>query len=190
MLFPVALHPSIGDGSVTVAFRRWKRPTVVAGGTLLTAVGQLAIDAVDEVDEADLTDADARAAGHPSLDDLRATFRPGDDRTLYRIRFHVAGDDPRAALRADDDLDPDGRRSIDEQLARWDRASASGPWTVATLQAIGAAPGAPSRLLAPELDVDQPTLKRRVRQLKGLGLTESLEVGYRLSPRGRRYLDP
>ena len=26
--------------------------------------------------------------------------------------------------------------------------------------------------------------KRRVRQLKELGLTESLEVGYRLSPRG------
>ena len=78
MLFPVALHPSIGDGSVTVAFRRWKRPTVVAGGTLLTPVGQLAIDAVDEVDEVDLTDADARAAGLASLDELRATFRRGE----------------------------------------------------------------------------------------------------------------
>jgi hypothetical protein len=30
--------------------------------------------------------------------------------------------------------------------------------------------------------------KRRVRQLKELGLTESLEVGYRLSPRGRTVL--
>jgi hypothetical protein len=28
-----------------------------------------------------------------------------------------------------------------------------------------------------------------VRKLKALGLTESLEVGYRLSPRGRAYLD-
>jgi hypothetical protein len=27
-----------------------------------------------------------------------------------------------------------------------------------------------------------------VRQLKGLGLTISLDVGYRLSPRGRAYL--
>jgi hypothetical protein len=27
-----------------------------------------------------------------------------------------------------------------------------------------------------------------VRKLKALGLTESLEVGYRLSPRGRAYL--
>jgi ribosomal protein S19E (S16A) len=30
--------------------------------------------------------------------------------------------------------------------------------------------------------------KARVRQLKELGLTESLEVGYRLSPRGRALL--
>jgi hypothetical protein len=29
--------------------------------------------------------------------------------------------------------------------------------------------------------------KRDVRKLKELGLTESLEVGYRLSPRGRAY---
>ena len=30
--------------------------------------------------------------------------------------------------------------------------------------------------------------KRRVRQLKELGLTESLDVGYRLSPRGAAVL--
>ena len=34
----------------------------------------------------------------------------------------------------------------------------------------------------------KPQFKRRVRRLKELGLTESLEVGYRLSPRGRAYL--
>ena len=31
--------------------------------------------------------------------------------------------------------------------------------------------------------------KTDVRKLKELGLTESLEVGYRLSPRGRAYLE-
>lgn len=31
--------------------------------------------------------------------------------------------------------------------------------------------------------------KRNVRKLKSLGLTESLEVGYRLSPRGKLFLD-
>jgi hypothetical protein len=35
---------------------------------------------------------------------------------------------------------------------------------------------------------DRPAFKLDVRKLKRLGLTESLEVGYRLSPRGRAYL--
>lgn len=32
--------------------------------------------------------------------------------------------------------------------------------------------------------MDRAQLKANVRKLKGLGLTESLTVGYRLSPRG------
>ena len=35
---------------------------------------------------------------------------------------------------------------------------------------------------------DLASFKRDVRRLKELGLTESLEVGYRLSPRGRAFL--
>ena len=45
-------------------------------------------------------------------------------------------------------------------------------------------PGIVSRTLAPKVELDVLPFKRRVRQLKELGLTESLEVGYRLSPRG------
>jgi hypothetical protein len=46
-----------------------------------------------------------------------------------------------------------------------------------------------ARLLAPRAGAELPLFKRRVRQLKELGLTESLEVGYRLSPRGRAVLE-
>ncbi len=42
--------------------------------------------------------------------------------------------------------------------------------------------------LALALGEERPRLKRRVRQLKELGLTESLEVGYRRSPRGSALL--
>ncbi len=38
--------------------------------------------------------------------------------------------------------------------------------------------------LAAELGRDTASFKRDVRKLKELGLTESLEIGYRLSPRG------
>jgi hypothetical protein len=52
MLFKQAFLDGIQAGTITLAFRRWQRPTVKAGGTLLTAVGQLAIDDVRAVDAA------------------------------------------------------------------------------------------------------------------------------------------
>ena len=45
-----------------------------------------------------------------------------------------------------------------------------------------------SHALAASVGVETVLLKRRVRALKALGLTESLDVGYRLSPRGRDVL--
>ena len=43
--------------------------------------------------------------------------------------------------------------------------------------------------LAAELGPGALAFKADVRKLKALGLTESLEIGYRLSPRGRAWLD-
>ncbi len=43
--------------------------------------------------------------------------------------------------------------------------------------------------LAASLGLDTVTFKRDVRKLKELGLTESLTVGYRISPRGIRVAD-
>jgi hypothetical protein len=43
--------------------------------------------------------------------------------------------------------------------------------------------------LAAELGRDTPSFKRDVRKLKELGLTESLDIGYRLSPRGVAVVD-
>jgi hypothetical protein len=44
MLFRQRSWPGIADGSLTIAFRRWKRPTVRVGGTSRTARGLIAID--------------------------------------------------------------------------------------------------------------------------------------------------
>ncbi|WP_179221744.1 hypothetical protein [Inquilinus limosus] len=43
--------------------------------------------------------------------------------------------------------------------------------------------------LAARFGRDTASFKADVRKLKALGLTESLEVGYRLSPRGRALLE-
>lgn len=189
MLFPSELFEPIRRGEVTVAIRSWKRPTVRAGGTLQSGGGLLQIDAVEVIEASDLGDDDVRDAGAPSLAELLAWLPQSADRRLYRIRFHRLGDDPRIALRQDDALDAEARAAIAAQLARWDGAAKGGPWTAAVLGAVVAHPAEPARVLAAELGAELLELKRRVRQLKGLGLTESLGTGYRISPRGARFLE-
>jgi hypothetical protein len=78
--------------------------------------------------------------------------------------------------------------AIVARLARVDAASWT-PWTRRYLELIADQPGIGSRVLAPQVGAEVPPFKRRVRQLKELGLTESLEIGYRLSPRGRAVLE-
>ena len=56
------------------------------------------------------------------------------------------------------------------------------------LRLIGDRPGVRAGDLAAELGRERLAFKADVRKLKALGLTESLEIGYRLSPRGRAWL--
>ena len=178
----------IAEGRITLAFRRWKRPTVHAGGELRTAIGVLGIDVVDAIDEGDITDDDARAAGYPTRDALLAELNRRPEGDLYRVALHLAGDDPRTALREQDALDAEAVAAIAARLARFDRSSRHGPWTETVLRLIADSPGVRAPDLAASLGRDTQPFKRDVRKLKELGLTESLEVGYRLSPRGRAWL--
>mgnify|MGYP006921737166 CR=1 FL=1 len=47
MLLKRRFLDGIAGGSISLVFRRWRKPTVKAGGTLKTAVGVLAIDEVE-----------------------------------------------------------------------------------------------------------------------------------------------
>ena len=163
------------DRSITVAFRRWARPSVKAGGTLLSPVGLLSIDELTAIAVEDITAEDAHAAGYGSPEDVVADLRPSGQ--LYRIRFSHIGDDPRLALRRQLDVD----ESVLVALRRL-------PWAGDVLRVIAAHPATVSSRLAAELGMERQQFKQRVRRLKSLGLTESLEVGYRLSPRGEAVL--
>jgi hypothetical protein len=187
MLFKQPVLRRIASGEVTLAFRRWRRPTVKRGGRLRTAVGVLAIDALDVIEPADVSDADARRAGAPDAEALLADLR--SDGALYRIAFHLAGSDPRVALRERADLTASERSGIAARLARLDVASRHGAWTATVLRLVAERPGTRAADLARGLGRDTVPFKADVRKLKELGLTESLEVGYRLSPRGRAYVD-
>jgi hypothetical protein len=178
----------IEAGAVTLAFRRWKRPRVRAGTRLRTRVGVLEIDSVEVVRLADLAEPDALGAGFGSVAELRAELR-GREGRVYRIRLHLAGPDPRVELRGQAELGDDEVAAIGARLARLDAASRAGPWTRGTLELIAEQPGVRAADLAPLTGRERLPFKRDVRKLKELGLTESLEVGYRLSPRGRAVLE-
>ena len=173
MLFRAPVLAGIASGAVTLAFRRWARPRLRAGGRLRTPAGELAVLAVDRV--AAPSEAEARGAGFASAAELLASL-PGAE-PIWRIIFERR-DDPRVALRAAVP-GPDELAAIRAALARlrFDAAEC--------LALIGANPGGRAPELAAWQGIETAVFKRRVRQLKELGLTESLATGYRLSPRGR-----
>jgi len=182
------LWAGLADGTVTVTFRRWRQPRARAGARHRTPAGILAVDAVAEVDPAAISDDDARAAGFASLAELLRRLDRHGDGPVYRVDFHHAGADPREALRQADDLPEAELAGLLGRLGRLDRAGRDGPWTAATLRLIGDRPGVRAADLAAAAGRDRHPFKTDVRKLKELGLTESLEVGYRLSPRGRALL--
>ncbi|KRE23750.1 hypothetical protein ASE66_00285 [Bosea sp. Root483D1] len=174
----------IAEGRITVVLRRWRRPSVKSGGTQLTAIGQLAIEAVEPITEDQIDAADATAAGFDTRDDALAALsgREGD---LYRIRIRLTGADPREALR---EADAVTEADIEELMGRLDRLDSRQPWTRATLELIAAYPARRAADLAGLLERETLPFKQDVRKLKALGLTKSLDVGYRLSPRGMALL--
>ncbi|MCC2333740.1 hypothetical protein [Cellulomonas wangsupingiae] len=217
MLLPPKVATGVADGSVTLAFRRWQRADVRPGSRFRTPAGVVEVTSVDVVDPGALTDADAHAAGLPDAAALlrlldpqavarrRRTARYGrtpvadaavagttaPDTTgwpVYRVGLAWSGPDPREALRDDADLTDADVATIDARLDRLDRASSHGPWTAATLDVIRRRPHVRAPDLAAELGRERDPFKLDVRKLKGLGLTQSFDVGYALSPRGEVYV--
>ena len=183
MLLDKQTLEGIEQGRITLAFRRWKRPTVKAGGTLRTPIGVLQIRKVERTTVDAISEEDARNAGEPSKEALLKRLRPTGG--LHRVAFELGGDDPRIALRRSDDLNDEDVEAIERRLARMDK---NGAWTQRTLELIAQNPGTRAADLAPLLNQERLAFKANVRKLKELGLTISLERGYTLSPRGEAYL--
>ena len=185
MIRPAELA-AIKAGTVDLAFRRWARPRVVVGTRMRTAVGVLEVTSVDRAGR--LTAEDARRAGAPSLQALREALAARPDDPVWRIGLAWAGPDPREALR---ETVPDAEEieRINGRLDRLDKASSYGAWTRETLDLIDLNPTVRAPDLAARVGRETADFKKDVRKLKELGLTESLDIGYLLSPRGRAVVD-
>jgi len=190
LLFKKPFHEGLVQGTITLTFRRWQKAKVRAGGRYRChPIGVLEVDSISLVTVGALTEDDARRAGFPDRDALLAYLAelgPLDDATeVHRVELHHGGDGDRVAIALDDQLDEDDRAAIRAALARLDRDDA---WTKKTLRLIDARPRVAASQLAAALGRETAPFKADVVKLKKLGLTQSFEVGYELSPRGRAFL--
>jgi hypothetical protein len=160
-------HSRVADGSISVTFRAWSRPQVKVGGHYRVGPTTVEVTALALVPLASVPEAD------------RA--RLGDSDPVYRVDFVRIEPVVKPALAIDE---------ITRRLDRLDAASTHGPWTRVTLHLIRDNPGVVSTVLAEKVERERFAFKTDVRKLKALGLTESLEVGYRLSPLGESFLGP
>ena len=186
MLFEKRLQEGLRNGSIRLAFRRWRRAQVVPGRRYRSPIGMIDVRDVSIVDDP-ISEDDARAAGYASVDSLLKDMKGPAEGALYRLELQPSAEpDARQTLAHDALLSATDVSQLRQKLARLDASSA---WTMATLEAIEARPGTRAGDLAADLGWPELlTFKTHVRKLKALGLTLSLQVGYRLAPRGEAYL--
>lgn len=188
MLFSASAWPGLADGSITVTFRTWSKPQAKQGGRYRVAGMLLEATDVRQVEVSTLTEADAIAAGEADLTTLlRRLKNPPSTSAVWRVDLRHLGVDDRIERRAADALTDDDIDDLRTRLDRLDRR-AGAPWTRTTLRLIETYPGVVSTALARHTGQERPAFKINVRKLKEMGLTESLDVGYRLSPRGEALL--
>jgi hypothetical protein len=189
MLFRKQFLDGIRTCAVTLAFRRWRRPSVRAGGTLLTPVGQLSIQCVEPVSLNQITAADAKSSGYETKEALLAELQRRSEGEIYRIELGALLPDPRVALRKTLSTTEAEFQSLKSRLHRLDTRAVAGAWTFRALAVIHAHPGVRAGDLCARVGQEKDQFKLNVRKLKNLGLTESLATGYRLSPQGEALLD-
>lgn len=188
---PEGFHEGLKSGAVTLTFRSWEKPHVKPGGRYRChPIGVLEVDAIGRVRAGKISEKDARGAGFQTRAELLEYLRAAtgselDDRSeLWRVTLHYGGDGDRVEIAFEDDLSDSDVAEIQRKLERMD---AKKPWTREVLDLIEKHPRTAASKLAARLGRETKPFKSDVVKLKKLGLTQSFEVGYELSPRGKAY---
>jgi hypothetical protein len=185
MLFRETFLEGLRKGKLSTAFRRWAQPRVKPGTRMRTPIGVVEVLSAEPIMELEITSTDVKRAGYASRAELMQDLGSIADGQLYRIQLKYGGEDPRIQLRQNADLSNEDFEAIKEKLKGYER---QGAWTRKVLTLISKKEAVLAEKLATKMGMEKYAFKRRVRQLKELGLTESLDIGYRLSPRGQAYL--
>lgn len=192
LLFKKRFHAGLVDGSVTRTFRLWDSPHVKVGGRYrVHPIGVVEVSRVERRPLGELTEADAHLGGFESRAELLEYMAPvaktklTDATLVFDVTLNHAGDGDRVQLAMEDDLSAADLDTISAKLKRLD---ANEPWTYEVLRLIRKRPKIAASKLAVTMGRETLPFKVDVRKLKKLGLTQSFEVGYGLSPRGVAFL--
>jgi hypothetical protein len=188
MLFNQHHLTGIINGSITLAFRKWKKPSVKEGSLIKTPIGQVKIISVNPTSALEITSSEAGKAGFASLDELLKLLATIPTGTIYKIKLAYHSSDPRIALRSQTTITNDEFEILKAKLDRLDTYSKEGSWTRDTLMAIQKHPRLKAAELAKLLSKEKDWLKINIRKLKNLGLTISHDPGYEIAPLGKAFL--
>jgi hypothetical protein len=169
-----------------MAFRKWKRPTVKQGGALNTPIGLLAIDEVSIVTS--VSDFELIQSGYEDRDELQKELSKSTGNTLFRIKFHLSGEDPHISLRNKTNLSSEELLKLNQKIVRFNNSKIYPGWATKVLKTIQQNPGESAASISEAVGYEKDWLKPSIRKLKELGLTINLEIGYSISPRGNAYL--
>lgn len=195
LLFRKAAHAGLLSGDITLTFRRWAKPKVKPGGRYRChPIGVLEVDAIESVKVRDISDADARKAGFDNRDALLKMLEElggklSASEPVFRVQLHFGGDGDRVQLALEDNLSDGDVKKLREKLRAMDERSRDGPWTRRSLALIEKHPRIAASKLARKMKRETLPFKADIVKLKKLGLTQSFEVGYELSPRGRAFVE-
>jgi len=188
MLFKQIHLKGIKEGTITLAFRKWKKPTVKKGSLLKTAIGQVEIEDIAEVKVTQLTKSDAVKAGFQNREELLEQLNSVEEGNVYKIKVRYHSEDPRIKLRQQTKFTQAEFEEIKNKLERLDAYSKQGSWTIEVLKLIRDNPEVKAATLALKIGQEKEWLKINIRKLKNLGLTISHDPGYTLSPLGEAFL--
>jgi hypothetical protein len=189
MIFKPHQLEGIRSGTITLAFRKWKKPSVRKGSRIKTEMAVVEITDISEIALQDITEQDSINAGFNTLEDLLEALDEINEGHIYKIKVRFYSEDPRIELREQRTLLDKDFQVLKKKLERLDSYSKEGAWTIEALKAIRDHPELRAADLAFKLKKEKDPLKINIRKLKNLGLTISHEVGYSLSPLGEFVLE-
>ena len=187
MLFKQIHLKGIQAGTIKFAFRKWEKLAVKKGSLQKTSIGLIEIVSIQPIQENQIKEKDSIEAGFENREQLLKSLRQTEDGIIYKIGVRFYSEDPRISLRNQVKLSDQDFSELKMKLERLDKFSKEGPWTSEVLKAINKYPRKRAADLAVLAGYEKVWLKLNIRKLKNLGLTISHEVGYELSPLGKKY---